>query len=88
VEETYRQLKDKVQFIGITADKKEEIMNFIKKYDLGFPVVRDESKALFKLFNARIPAFIFIDSHGIVRYDESEPSDNILKYLEEPIGSP
>jgi peroxiredoxin len=80
VEKLYREFGDKIEFIGINQDDKKKIEDFVKKFELSFPIARDAEKNIASAFNARIPTHILIDRQGTIRY--VEPSAPEIKDLE------
>ncbi len=83
MEELYRELGDKVEFIGINQGFKENIKDYMKKYNLSFPVAYDEGEKILLSFDARVPTHILIDIEGRIKYKEPEPPENIKKYLKD-----
>ena len=80
----FKKYSDKIMFIGISQDDKGKIDDFVKKFELNFPVARDAEKTIVPAFDARIPTHILIDRQGTIRYSEPSPPEikdleNILK---------
>ena len=62
-----------VVFLGIAVDDTEEKMkDFIKRYDVTFPVGLDKTAEIQKSFGLYgIPTTYFIDKNGIINYSHS-----------------
>ncbi len=80
----FKEFNDKIVFIGISQDDRGKIEDFVKKFELSFPIVRDAEKIIASAFNARIPNHVLIDMQGTIRYSEPSPPgikdlENILK---------
>ena len=83
METLYKDLGDKIQFIGINqGDKEEDMGKFIKEHKLSFPVVYDKDKKIASSFSARMPSQILIDIRGVIIYKEPETPRDIKKYME------
>jgi peroxiredoxin len=80
VEKMFKEFKDRIAFIGISQDDKARIEDFVKKFQLSFPIANDADKRIFSAFDARVPTHILIDKQGIIRY--LEPSSAEIKDLE------
>lgn len=78
----YQRYGDKMEFIGICADKAEEIGEFVKKHDLSFPVAHDEGRKVTLSFGVRIPTHILIDKEGKIKYQEPYPPE-LEKFMKE-----
>jgi peroxiredoxin len=76
----FKEYSDKIIFIGISQDDKGKIDDFVKKFELSFPIARDAEKTIAPAFDARIPTHILIDGQGTIRY--FEPSSPETKDLE------
>ncbi len=76
----FEEFKGRIVFIGICQDDKTKIEDFMKKFDLNFPVANDADKRVFSAFDARVPTHILIDKQGTIRY--VEPSSAEIKDLE------
>lgn len=68
MEKIYRELGDKIAFVGINHEDNEKIEEFVKKYGLSFPVALDRKRSIAAVFNARIPTYVLIDKHGTIKY--------------------
>jgi peroxiredoxin len=80
----FKEFNDKIAFIGISQDDIGKIEDFVKKFELNFPIARDAEKNIAPAFNARIPTHILIDKQGMTKYSEPSPPEikdleNILK---------
>lgn len=76
----YKDLGDKIEFLGINLGDREDIEKFIKEYKLSFPVAYDREGKVASSFNAKVPTFILIDINGRVSY--TEPHAPERKHLE------
>jgi len=68
VEKMFKEFSNKIVFIGISQDDKGKVEDFVKKFELSFPVVHNAGKSIMSSFNARIPSYILIDVQGRIRY--------------------
>lgn len=80
----FKEFNDRIAFIGISQDAKDKIEDFVKKFELSFPIASDAEKNITPAFDARIPTHILIDMQGTIRYSEPSPPEikdleNILK---------
>ena len=80
----FKEFNDKIVFIGISQDDSGKIEDFVKKFELSFPIARDAEKNIVQAFDARIPTHILVDMQGTIRYSEPSPPEikdleNILK---------
>jgi len=71
-----------MEFIGICADKAEEIGKFVKKHNLSFSVAHDKEKKVTLSFGVRIPTHILIDKDGEIMYQEPYPPE-LEKFMKE-----
>lgn len=76
----FNEFSDKIVFIGISEDDRGKIEDFVKKFELSFPIARDAEKNIASAFNVRIPTHILINVQGTIRY--IEPSPPAVKDLE------
>jgi len=67
----YDKYKDKVNFISITYEKKEDVQSFLKKHPYKFKHLINSDKFIKKLEITSFPINIFIDKNGIVKKIES-----------------
>lgn len=76
-----------IDIISINLDSTELVVqNFIEKYKLTFPVVRDKDFAVRELYGINpIPSSIFIDSNGVIvdKKNGELKADEIEKLLKE-----
>jgi thiol-disulfide isomerase/thioredoxin len=61
---------EKVNFISITFEKKDEVLKFLKKHEYNFKHVAEAREYIDKLGIQSNPQNIFIDRQGILRYVE------------------
>lgn len=81
----YKEFRDEIEFIGISADTKKDIDKFMKENSFTFPVVHDETNIVSRIFHERVPAHILISKEGSVKYSEPEPPDDVKKYLKDSL---
>lgn len=60
--------KNKVNFIAVTFDSKEKVLNLLEKHKFNFTHTVDARKEMNKLNNSMYPLNVFLDKNGIVRY--------------------
>jgi peroxiredoxin len=75
-----------------SQNKLEEMKEFVKKYQLNFPYLRDSNRDVAMSFEVMMkPEVFLIDSHGIIRYrgqifDNTEPQNSrVGNYLRDNI---
>ena len=61
------QFKDSVNFVAITYETKEKVLDFLKKHDYTFTQIADARKFTDELKMNSFPVNIFLDKNGIVR---------------------
>ncbi|HAR36515.1 MAG TPA: hypothetical protein DCR87_06400 [Acidobacteria bacterium] len=53
--------------VGVSAESREELENFIRRYSFSYPVIEDKNKTLFRRFRVRLePLVVVLDSRGEV----------------------
>lgn len=53
--------------VGVSAESREELENFIRRYSFSYPVIEDKNKTLFRRFRVRLePLVVVLDSQGEV----------------------
>ncbi|MGQ9801498.1 MAG: peroxiredoxin family protein [Candidatus Saccharicenans sp.] len=53
--------------VGVSAESREELENFIRRYSFSYPVIEDRNKTLFRRFRVRLePLVVILDARGEV----------------------
>lgn len=84
LERTWRTYEDRgIQFLGVNLrDSPREARAFVRKYDVSYPVVVDESQTLAKKLGIDgLPQTLFIDAEGRLVGAASEESEGSGAYL-------
>lgn len=68
--ELQKKYKDKVNFISITYENKEDVDNFLKKHPFTFKHLVNSKKYIDSLELQAYPLNVFLDENGIVKYVE------------------
>lgn len=56
-----------VTLVGISAENREQLAQFARRYSFGYPIIEDRSKTLFRRFRVRLEPFVVVlDSKGEV----------------------
>ncbi|NPV82703.1 MAG: redoxin domain-containing protein [Candidatus Aminicenantes bacterium] len=56
-----------VTLVGVSAENRERLVQFIRRYSFSYPVIEDRNKTLFRRFRVRLEPFVVIlDSSGEV----------------------
>lgn len=56
-----------VHLVGVSAESRERLENFVRRYSFSYPVIEDRNKTLFRRFRVRLEPFVVIlDSRGEV----------------------
>jgi peroxiredoxin len=82
VEKLYKEMGDKIQFIGINVginERIEDVTTYVKKNKLTFPIVYDVDTELTDLFWVRFtPTNLIIDRNGVIKFKKAEmPKDHL-----------
>lgn len=62
--------------VGVSAESREELENFVRRYSFSYPVIEDKNKALFRRFRVRLePLVVVLDSRGEVYHIDNQALD-------------
>lgn len=54
-----------VHLVGVSAESRERLESFVRRYSFSYPVIEDRNKTLFRRFRVRLEPFVVIlDSRG------------------------
>jgi thiol-disulfide isomerase/thioredoxin len=65
------QFKDRVNFVAITYETKEKVLDFLKKYNYTFTQIAGARKFIDKLKMNSYPVNVFLDKNGIAKEIEN-----------------
>lgn len=81
-----KKYRDRVNFLAITFDRKEDVLNFLKKQPFDFIQITNAKNEIDKLNNNSYPLNIYLDKNGVVTSFEGfismEETDGTKKELE------
>lgn len=85
VEKLYKEMGDKIQFIGINVginERIEDVTRYVKKNKLTFPIVYDVDTELTDLFWVRFtPTNLIIDRNGVIKFKKAEMPKDYLEFF-------
>ncbi|MGQ9472726.1 MAG: TlpA family protein disulfide reductase [Candidatus Caldatribacteriaceae bacterium] len=85
LEELYKNHKDQnLVVVGVGIRNKKDILDFVKKYGISFPIVVDETIEVSKSFGVfLLPHLVFLDKKGKITYSEAGkiPPEKLQEYL-------
>lgn len=56
-----------VNLVGVSAESRERLENFVRRYSFSYPVIEDRNKTLFRRFRVRLEPFVVVlNSRGEV----------------------
>ncbi|MEI7904866.1 MAG: TlpA disulfide reductase family protein [Candidatus Firestonebacteria bacterium] len=87
----YEQYKNNIEFVGITVTdtKKPEVEEFVKKFNITFPVCMDYSKSFYKLYikgDFNMPTTLFVNKEGIIVDIQGPLKEKQLKLILEEVA--
>lgn len=56
-----------INLVGVSAESRERLESFVRRYSFSYPVIEDRNKTLFRRFRVRLEPFVVVlDSKGEV----------------------
>lgn len=60
-----------VNLVGVSAESRERLENFVRRYSFNYPIIEDRNKALYRRFRVRLePYVVVLDSKGDVFHQD------------------
>lgn len=60
-----------VNLVGVSAESRERLENFVRRYSFSYPIIEDRNKALYRRFRVRLePYVVVLDSKGDVFHQD------------------